>query len=354
METPLPSPESYGGLINSNDPSVHSVAPSKYSTAQQSSDYSNLSSPELDNTAMPSPLDLNRSVLNVKRGQPILHSASTSSLGNPKIRSQMVEPEYHVQSVLAGLEKMLAQSGEKMFQLNDPLITYMRFMLKPHDPEVKAAGRFAQMKAKLVPKRTPDISAPVNLRNAYQQGSSGQDRSVVSIYDPTIESVRKLFPRELTDVLRALMAIAISVLYLDKLPRTDPDSPLSWPELQVSLETKKPCDPVGFENAPAKARAMLGMDKGMKGLVLRRSSSEVFGERANGVQAKNGVQSANGAQSQKDTQPKGRDRVETIQLGMKALAKHMIMESVGKPSDDLAERLFAGVNEIVKLGEGYD
>ena len=338
------SSQSYGGLVTCDSPGLYLVAASEYNAEQQSSNGSQYPSPELGSSAMPSPLDLKRSVLDVKRGTPMLHSASTNSLGNSRVRSQVAESGFHAQSILAGLERMLAQSGRKRFELNDPLITYMRFLLKPHDPEAKATGRFAQMKAKLVPKRQTDISAPLNLRSAYQEGATGQYRTPIAIFDPTIEAVRKLFPGELTDVLKALVAIVISIRFLERLPIMDPDSPLAWADLQLSPELlQQQRNITSFENAPAKARAMLGMEKGMKKFTVQRSSSEVFGEPANGFE-----------EPASDVLPKGRDRVETIQLGLKALAKYMIKESVVDMSDSGVQRMFDGVTELVRLSEGYE
>ena len=333
---PASSPSSYGGLINPDSPGVYSVASSEYGAAQHPLNDSNFPSPELGGSAMPSPLDVNRSVLNVKRGTPMLHSASTSSLGNLETRSQVAEPGFHTQSILAGLENMLAQSGREMFELNDPLITHIRFMLKPYHPEPKAPGRFAQMKAKLAPKRTPDVSAPLNLRSAYQGGRSDYYHSMIGVIDPTIEAVRKLFPEELTNNLKALVAIVISIRYLDKLPVPDPNSPLTRPGLQLSPDPAPVREIVGFENAPAKARAMLGMGKGIKVPTVQRSSSEVVGEPAN------------------DVQPEARDRLETLRLRLKALGKHMIKDAADDMSEGGVQKLFDAVTEIVRLSEGFE
>ena len=322
----------YGGLVNQHSPSLYSVA----SYAYGSSNDDRASSPEIRDSAVPSPLIVNRPIVAVKRGVPILHSASTNDLLAPRVRSQVAEPEYHPQSILAGLEKMLAQSSKQKFQLNHPMIVYMRFMLKPQDDEAKTTGRFAHFKAKFIPKRAQETTTGSSLRNTFQDGRSANYLPSFAVFDPTVDAVRKIFPEELTDNLKSFVAIIISIAYLDKLPIMDPNSPVSWSDMQLSPENVKPRDLVAFENAPAKARAMLGMEKGMKGLVMQRSASDVL------------------SGPSRDVKPKGRDRVETIQLELKALVRQMIVDVVESAPAAEVQRLFVAASEIVRLSEGFE
>ena len=327
------SPGTYGGLINEHSPSLYSATASAYGSSGEDQ----MPSPELHSSALPSPLAVNRPVIGIKRGKAILHSASTNDLGASRVRSQVAEPEYHPQSILAGLEKMLAQSSKQKFLLNHPMITFMRFQLKPHiEDEIKPSGRFNNLKSKLVPKRAPGFTPGLNLRSAFNESRAAPYIPSYAIFDPTVDAVRKVFPDDLNVNHKAIIAIIISIRYLDKLPVMDPDSPLSWCDMQLSPEMESSRDTTSFENAPAKARAMLGMEKGMKGLTMQRSTSDVYGRPS------------------RDLKLKGRDRVETIQLELKALAMNIMRDAAPNAPDSEIQRLFVAVSEMVRFSEGFE